>query len=167
MQYMISFLEGIITFISPCLLPMLPIYISYFAGGGERSTKKTMKCALGFILYGRSCRNDWKLLKITSADSQYCLRCHRDFIRAEFSRYSENQPFSRSKEKRRYHRSWLFHFRLIRNYFFRWLDSMCRRIPGLSSHARLTAGTRSHRNDHAFMLLPRSWNSLYYQCPSH
>ena len=50
MQYMISFLEGIITFISPCLLPMLPIYISYFAGGGERSTKKTMKCALCFIL---------------------------------------------------------------------------------------------------------------------
>ena len=42
MQYFISFLEGIITFISPCLLPMLPIYISYFAGGGERSTKKTM-----------------------------------------------------------------------------------------------------------------------------
>ena len=26
MQYVISFLEGIITFISPCLLPMLPIY---------------------------------------------------------------------------------------------------------------------------------------------
>ena len=34
MQYIIAFLEGIITFISPCLLPMLPIYISYFAGGG-------------------------------------------------------------------------------------------------------------------------------------
>ena len=50
MQYIISFLEGIITFISPCLLPMLPIYISYFAGGGERSTKKTLTCALGFIL---------------------------------------------------------------------------------------------------------------------
>ena len=33
MQYIIAFLEGIITFISPCLLPMLPIYISYFAGG--------------------------------------------------------------------------------------------------------------------------------------
>ena len=49
MQYMISFLEGIITFISPCLLPMLPIYISYFAGGGERSTGKTLKGALGFV----------------------------------------------------------------------------------------------------------------------
>ena len=31
MQYFISFLEGFITFTSPCLLPMLPIYFSYFA----------------------------------------------------------------------------------------------------------------------------------------
>lgn len=50
MQYFISFLEGIITFISPCLLPMLPIYISYFAGGKEQNTKKTLKNALGFVL---------------------------------------------------------------------------------------------------------------------
>jgi cytochrome c-type biogenesis protein len=49
MSYVIAFLEGIITFISPCLLPMLPIYISYFAGGGERSTGKTLKAALGFV----------------------------------------------------------------------------------------------------------------------
>ncbi|MBQ7810468.1 MAG: cytochrome c biogenesis protein CcdA [Clostridia bacterium] len=50
MQYFIAFLEGIITFISPCLLPMLPIYISYFVGGGERKTSKTLKNATGFIL---------------------------------------------------------------------------------------------------------------------
>ena len=50
MQYVISFLEGIITFISPCLLPMLPIYISYFAGGGEGSVKRTLTCAAGFVL---------------------------------------------------------------------------------------------------------------------
>ena len=50
MQYFISFLEGILTFISPCLLPMLPIYVSYFAGGGERSMGKTLKTALGFVL---------------------------------------------------------------------------------------------------------------------
>ena len=49
MQYLIAFLEGIITFISPCLLPMLPIYISYFAGGGQRSTGRTLKGALGFV----------------------------------------------------------------------------------------------------------------------
>ncbi len=50
MQYIISFLEGIITFISPCLLPMLPIYLSYFAGGRERTLKRTLICALGFVL---------------------------------------------------------------------------------------------------------------------
>ncbi len=50
MQYVVSFLEGIITFISPCLLPMLPIYITYFAGGGERTRKKTLTSALGFVL---------------------------------------------------------------------------------------------------------------------
>lgn len=50
MQYIISFLEGIITFISPCLLPMIPIYISYFAGGGERNIKKTLKNAIGFVI---------------------------------------------------------------------------------------------------------------------
>lgn len=50
MQYLISFLEGIITFISPCLLPMLPIYISYFGGGGQRTTRKTLTCATGFVL---------------------------------------------------------------------------------------------------------------------
>ena len=49
MQYVIAFLEGIITFISPCLLPMLPIYISYFAGGGQRTTVKTLKGAIGFV----------------------------------------------------------------------------------------------------------------------
>ena len=50
MQYLITFLEGIITFISPCLLPMLPIYITYFAGGGERSQGKTLSRALAFVL---------------------------------------------------------------------------------------------------------------------
>jgi len=50
MQYLVSFLEGVITFISPCLLPMLPIYVSYFAGGGERSNKKTLMNAIGFVV---------------------------------------------------------------------------------------------------------------------
>ncbi len=51
MMYLISFLEGIITFISPCMLPMLPIYVSYFAGSdSERTGIKTFKNALGFVL---------------------------------------------------------------------------------------------------------------------
>lgn len=50
MEYFVTFIEGIITFISPCLLPMLPVYLSYFAGGGERSTKRTLLGAFGFVL---------------------------------------------------------------------------------------------------------------------
>ncbi len=51
MEYILLFLEGIITFISPCLLPMLPIYVTYFAGGKEeRSTKKTLINSIGFVL---------------------------------------------------------------------------------------------------------------------
>lgn len=50
MQYLISFIEGIVTFISPCVLPMLPIYVSYFAGGGERESRKTLINSLGFVL---------------------------------------------------------------------------------------------------------------------
>lgn len=49
LQYFISFLEGIITFISPCLLPMLPVYISYFANG-KNDKKNTLKNAFGFVL---------------------------------------------------------------------------------------------------------------------
>ena len=50
MQYILLFLEGMITFISPCLLPMLPIYVSYFAGDGEGNTRRVIKNALGFII---------------------------------------------------------------------------------------------------------------------
>lgn len=51
MIYFIAFLEGVITFISPCLLPMLPIYISYFAGQESTEAKsKTITNSLGFVL---------------------------------------------------------------------------------------------------------------------
>jgi len=49
MQYLLLFLEGVITFISPCLLPMLPVYISYFAAN-ETDKRKTLTNALGFVL---------------------------------------------------------------------------------------------------------------------
>lgn len=54
MEYLLSFLEGMVTFISPCLLPMLPIYVSYFAGGDTGGLKshqrKTFGNAVGFVL---------------------------------------------------------------------------------------------------------------------
>ena len=48
MQYFILFLEGIITFISPCLLPMIPVYVSYFAGG-ENAKGGALKNSFGFV----------------------------------------------------------------------------------------------------------------------
>ena len=51
MQYLFVFLEGIATFISPCLLPMLPIYLSYFAASGEGDKSRVpVRNILGFIL---------------------------------------------------------------------------------------------------------------------
>ncbi|MEI7885492.1 MAG: cytochrome c biogenesis protein CcdA [Clostridia bacterium] len=51
MNYLIAFLEGMVTFISPCLLPMLPIYISYFAGQNSENKKQTTIInASGFVL---------------------------------------------------------------------------------------------------------------------
>lgn len=32
MEYLLTFLEGLASFISPCMLPMIPLYLSYFAG---------------------------------------------------------------------------------------------------------------------------------------
>lgn len=50
MNYLILFMEGIITFISPCILPMLPIYITYFMGGEEGGKRKALINAIGFVI---------------------------------------------------------------------------------------------------------------------
>lgn len=55
MDYIVVFLEGIITFISPCILPMIPIYITYFMGGIDNldettSNRNAVINALGFVL---------------------------------------------------------------------------------------------------------------------
>ena len=49
MEYLITFIEGFASFISPCVLPVIPIYISYFAGEKD-SFKKSIINALGFVL---------------------------------------------------------------------------------------------------------------------
>ena len=50
MEYFLTFLEGLASFISPCLLPMLPIYISYFMGEEETGKKKAVINSIGFVL---------------------------------------------------------------------------------------------------------------------
>lgn len=79
MDYVLTFLEGVASFISPCLLPMLPIYISYFAGQENKSMKKTVLNSIGFVFgftivflilsifastFGSFISNNLKILKI-------------------------------------------------------------------------------------------------------
>jgi cytochrome c-type biogenesis protein len=49
MQFVFTFLEGFIAFISPCTLPLLPVYISYFAGS-KNDTRYTFFRTLFFVL---------------------------------------------------------------------------------------------------------------------
>lgn len=59
MEYILTFIEGIISFISPCMLPMLPIYISYFAGNNGKKQNVVVRSlcfvtgfTLVFVLLG-------------------------------------------------------------------------------------------------------------------
>ncbi len=49
MDFFIIFLEGIASFLSPCVLPMLPMYISYFAGQ-DKDLRKTIINSIGFVI---------------------------------------------------------------------------------------------------------------------
>ena len=49
MQYIITFLEGIMSFLSPCMLPLLPLYVSYFSGEADHPGHK-LRNALCFVL---------------------------------------------------------------------------------------------------------------------
>lgn len=50
MIYLLTFFEGIASFISPCLLPMIPIYISYFIGENKNDGKKAIINSIAFVL---------------------------------------------------------------------------------------------------------------------
>lgn len=48
-QYLLSIATAGMTFISPCVLPMLPVFVSYFSAG-QSSKRRTLINALGFAL---------------------------------------------------------------------------------------------------------------------
>lgn len=50
MDYILTFIEGIASFISPCLLPMVPIYLSYFIGEEDENNGKAILNSVGFVL---------------------------------------------------------------------------------------------------------------------
>lgn len=52
MEYVFVFLEGILTFLSPCILPLIPIYLGYMVGAivvSDVSRKDVFEQALYFV----------------------------------------------------------------------------------------------------------------------
>jgi cytochrome c-type biogenesis protein len=48
---LLTFIEGMLAFISPCILPLLPVYMMYMAGSSENNDKKKLIInTLGFII---------------------------------------------------------------------------------------------------------------------
>ena len=47
MEYLLTFLEGLASFISPCMLPMIPLYLSYFAGEDEIDEQEPQTSPVG------------------------------------------------------------------------------------------------------------------------
>jgi len=79
MEYIIILLEGIITFISPCMLPMLPIYLSYFAGQ-ENEEKNTIKMFINVIAFVLGFTIIFTLLGVFSASLGVFLKSNMNII---------------------------------------------------------------------------------------
>ncbi len=53
MQFLWTFLEGVVSFVSPCVLPLLPAYVAYFAAenrGAARTATRAVAFVFGFSL---------------------------------------------------------------------------------------------------------------------
>ena len=49
-KFTLLFLEGVLAFVSPCILPMLPIYFMYLTGKSDKKDKTFIVNLIGFIL---------------------------------------------------------------------------------------------------------------------
>lgn len=84
-SYILTFIEGILTFISPCILPMLPIYFLYLAGTSNEDSvevplerKKLITNSIGFVV---GFTIVFVLLGATVTSFGYFLVSHKDLLR--------------------------------------------------------------------------------------
>ncbi len=54
MEYLLTFLEGLVSFISPCILPVIPIFLGYLVGGISTSDidKKELLIQVLYFIFG-------------------------------------------------------------------------------------------------------------------
>lgn len=81
-SYFLTFIEGLLTFISPCILPMLPLYFVYLAGSSENNDKekkyRLIVNSLGFVL---GFTIVFVILGATATSLGYFLKSHKDILR--------------------------------------------------------------------------------------
>jgi len=78
-SFIFTFFEGILTFISPCILPMLPIYFIYLAGANGKNTKNTLLInSVGFVV---GFTIVFVMLGATVTAIGHFLSVHKDIIR--------------------------------------------------------------------------------------
>ena len=157
MQYLISFLEGIITFISPCLLPMLPIYISYFAGG-------VLGFTIVFISLGALAGTVGSFLK----EYQTAVNIVSGLIVIVFGLnylgIFKLNLFSRQQKKFWYRQFEFFLLRFIWYYFLHRLDTLRWCLSWFRPYDGFPTGKNLDRNVDVISLFPWSWNSFYFKC---
>ena len=132
MNYLITFLEGFISFISPCMLPMLPLYISYFAGGNKNVSESVLLFSRIYgsvLLAGRFCRNSRNAVDEIQNRSQHRLRNNNHSFRAFIPRNTE-APVFEGYERRQKSRHSPVRF-CFRRYLFRQPDAVRWRVPRL------------------------------------
>ncbi|ACL76011.1 cytochrome c biogenesis CcdA family protein [Ruminiclostridium cellulolyticum] len=82
--YFLTFVEGILTFVSPCILPMLPIYFLYLAGESDKEIKQSTTAkgrllvnSIGFVI---GFTVIFTLLGATATSLGYFLSNHRNLL---------------------------------------------------------------------------------------
>jgi len=80
MEYFIAFLHGVLTFISPCILPLIPVFIAYLAGSdsagkpAEKPLSNTLAFAFGFSVI-------FTLLGASASAAGYFLNRNLEYFR--------------------------------------------------------------------------------------
>lgn len=170
MEYVVVFFEGIITFISPCLLPLLPVYLSYFASGQEEE-KNSLKNALGFVVgftlvfiilgafagtVGRFLRERTVIVNIITGGIVIFFGLH--FLGIIRIGFFNRTFFSRHESKE----ATFFSFRFVRYGVFRKLDALCRSFSRFGAHACNAKRQRCKRRIDAIGVFHRFGNPLHF-----
>ena len=77
MAYLFTFLEGICAFISPCMLPLLPLYLSYFAGADGKEKGAGRRVFIRSVCFVAGFAAVYGLLGVFAGTVGYFLNSYR------------------------------------------------------------------------------------------